>query len=181
MMEFDQITTRGGDRGETSLADGSRRPKDDLLIEVLGELDELHSFLGLFRAALTSTLERDEVEWIERCLIRLGGMIAVPVSHPSYAGLNLIGPQDIEKLEGWQKEIMDHLNLPPLFVTCGASETGARADTARSVCRRAERRIVKLIRERGATDLADGQIFLNRLSDWLFVRARQLDRDEGID
>ncbi len=179
MIEFDKITTRGGDTGETSLADGSRRPKDDLLIDVLGEVDELHAALGLLKAALSTTIERDEIDWMERCLLRIGGMLAVPPSHPAYEKLDQIGDADIEKLEAWQRELMDKVDMPPLFITCGESECGARADLARTVCRRAERRLVKLIRERGMRDLSDAQRFLNRLSDWLFVRARELDVNEG--
>jgi cob(I)alamin adenosyltransferase len=181
MTEFNQITTRGGDSGETSLADGSRRPKDDLLIDVLGEIDELHAALGLLKAALATTLERDEIDWMERSLLRIGAMIAVPPSHPAYEKLDRVDEKDIEKLEAWQKEIMDRVNMPPLFITYGGSESGARADVARAVCRRSERRIVKLIRERGMRDLGDAQRFLNRLSDWLFVRARDLDAKEGTD
>ncbi len=181
MTEFDKITTRGGDTGETSLADGSRRPKDDLLIEVLGEVDELHATLGLLKAALSTALERDEIDWMERSLLRIGGMIAVPPSHPAYDKIDRVGETDIEKLEIWQKEIMDTVDMPRLFITYGGSESGARADVARAVCRRAERRLVKLIRERGMRDLGDAQRFLNRLSDWLFVRARFLDANEGID
>jgi cob(I)alamin adenosyltransferase len=179
MIEFDKITTRGGDFGETSIADGSRRPKDDLLIDVLGEVDEFHALLGLLKAALRTNGEQDEIDWMERGLLRLGGMIAVPPSHPTWEKLDVIGNSDIEKLEQWQKEMMEKVNLPPLFITYGGSESGARADVARAVCRRVERRLVRLIRERGMTDLAAGQRFLNRLSDWLFVKARQLDAAEA--
>jgi len=175
MIPFIQITTRGGDSGETSLADGSRYPKNDLCIEVLGEIDELHSCLGLLKASLSTIGEQDEIDWIERCLLRLGAMIAVPLSHPSYVKLTLVSEEDIQRLESWQKNMMDELQLPPRFVTYGASESGARADLARAVCRRSERRLVALIRERGMRELADAQRFLNRLSDYLFVRARYLD------
>lgn len=179
MTEFDKITTRGGDSGETSIADGSRRPKDDALIEVLGEVDELQAALGLFKAALSEPLERDEVDWLQRCLIRMGGMVAVPPSHSAWEKLDRITEKDIEKLEGWQKEVMDRVDLPPLFITYGGSDAGARCDVARAVCRRAERRMVGLIRERGMNELAPAQRFLNRMSDYLFVRARDLDAAEG--
>lgn len=179
MTEFESITTRGGDSGETSIADGSRRPKDDALIHVLGEVDELHAVLGLFKVSLAEPLDRDEVNWIEQCMLRIGGMLALPPDHPSYEKLQLINDEDIDKLETWQKGIMDKVVLPPLFITYGGSESGARGDVARAVCRRTERRIVGLIRERGMTDLAPAQRFLNRLSDYLFVRARELDAAEG--
>lgn len=179
MIQFNQITTRGGDSGETSLADGSRYPKNDLRIEVLGEVDELHSCLGLLKASLITISERDEIDWIERCLLRLGAMVAVPPSHPSYAKLTLVSEEDIHRLESWQRDMMDEVELPPHFVTYGSSESGARADLARAVCRRSERRLVALIRKRGMRELSDAQRFLNRLSDYLFVRARYLDASEG--
>lgn len=181
MIEFNKITTRSGDTGETSLADGSRRPKDDLLIEVLGEVDELHAALGLFKAALSTSIEKDEIDWMERCLLRIGGMLAVPPSHSDYEKMVRIDDADIDKLEVLQRKIMDKIDMPPLFITYGGSESGARADVARAVCRRAERRLVKLTRERGMRDLDNSQRFLNRLSDWLFIRARELDANEDHD
>ncbi len=181
MTEFERITTRGGDSGDTSIADGSRRSKDDLLIEVLGEVDELHAALGLLKASLSDPFNRDEVEWVERALLRVGGMVAVPPTHPGYDSLDIVGEDDIQKLETWQKEMMASVSLPPVFITYGGSESGARADLARAVCRRVERRVVSLIRERGMRDIAGAQRFLNRLSDWLFVKARVLDSLEGID
>lgn len=175
MTEFDQITTRGGDGGQTSLADGSRRSKDDLIIDTLGEVDELHASLGLLKAALKTAPEIDEIDWIEHCLLRLGGMLAVPLSHPTYSKMNILTNLDLEKLEIWQKDLMDCVTLPPVFITYGESEPSARADIARAVCRRVERRLVRLIRERRMNDLVDGQKFLNRLSDFLFIKARELD------
>ncbi len=179
MTEFTSITTRGGDSGETSIADGSRRPKDDALIEVLGEVDELHAALGLFKVTLSTPLEQDEIDWIQRCLIRMGGMLSVPPSHPAWEGLDRLNETDIEKLEEWQKESMNQMTMPTLFITYGGSEAGARCDIARAVCRRTERRMVALIRSRGMTELAPAQRFLNRLSDYLYVQARVMDAAEG--
>lgn len=179
-MDFDRITTRGGDRGETSIADGSRRPKDDLLIETLGEVDELHAALGLLRAALAdsgpeSTAALEAVIHAEETLIRIGGQIAVPPSDPRYGKMDLVDDGDIEALEKSEAALMKNLNLPPRFVTYGSCEIGARADLARAICRRAERRLVSLIRSRGMTDLAPAQRWINRLSDWLFILARRED------
>ena len=176
MTDFDSITTRGGDTGQTSIADGSRRPKDDLLIEMLGEVDELHAALGMLKAALPDLSRRDEIDWVEHCLLRIGGMLAVPPSHEYWSKLNRVDDGDIGKLESWQKEVMDRLKLPTVFITYGDSETGARADMARAICRRTERHIVRLIRERAMTELAPAQRFLNRLSDYLFVLAREMDK-----
>ena len=179
MTEFESVTTRGGDTGETSIADGSRRPKDDLLIEVLGDVDELQAALGLVKAALEDIAEKDAVDWIQRCLLRNGGMLAVPLSHPARKKLDIIGDEDVDTLEKWQKEAMDRVSMPRRFITYGGSEAGARADLARAVCRRAERHLVGLIRTRGMRDLAPAQRFLNRLSDYLYVKAREWDAAAG--
>ncbi|MCG8454335.1 MAG: cob(I)yrinic acid a,c-diamide adenosyltransferase [Spirochaetales bacterium] len=175
MIEFDQITTRGGDGGETSIADGSRRGKDDQLIDVIGEVDELHAALGLYKATLQDKKLREEMDWIQRRLLCIGGMLAVPPDHSAYNQIERIDEKSIAKLEKSQKAMMKGVNLPPYFVTYGGSEQGARADWARAVCRRCERRMVALIRNRVMRDLAPAQQFLNRLSDWLFIRARQED------
>ncbi|MCK5735458.1 MAG: cob(I)yrinic acid a,c-diamide adenosyltransferase [Spirochaetaceae bacterium] len=175
MIEFNKITTREGDSGETSLTDGIKYPKDNSVFEVLGDIDELHSFLGLLKAGLTVNTEKEEIDWIEHCLIRIGGMIALSPDHPAFNKIDLVGEVDLEKLETRQKAIMDRINLPPLFITFGGSENGARADIARAVCRRSERHLVKLIREEEMNHLGDALRFLNRLSDWLFIKARELD------
>jgi cob(I)alamin adenosyltransferase len=175
MTEFESITTRGGDGGDTSLADGSRRGKDDILIEVLGDMDELNAALGLFKAALQEVRDKDDVDWMQRVLIRIGGMLAVPPDHPSFRTLDAVGDDDIEELERLEREVMASVEMPRRFVTFGASEIGARADWARAVCRRAERHLVKLIRQRRMKDLEGAQRFLNRLSDCLYVMARRLD------
>lgn len=169
------ITTGGGDTGKSSLADGSRRRKDDLVIEVLGEIDETHAFLGLLKSALENPSKRNEIEWIEHCLLTMGGMVAMA---PSYSGagrkIQVLGDAELKKLEKWQMKHMKLVEIPAAFVVYGSSEAAARADIARAVCRRAERHLVKLIMNRGMTNLASAQVFLNRLSDYLFVLARTL-------
>ncbi len=175
MTDFSKITTRRGDSGETSLADGIPLPKDSLPFEVLGDVDELHTALGLLKSSMDDISEKEEIDWIEQCLLRIGGMIAVPPSQSAFRKIDMVDISDLEELESRQKKLMEKVDLPPLFITYGGSERGARADLARAVCRRAERHIVRLIREEKMNHLADAQRFLNRLSDWLFVKARKLD------
>jgi len=175
MIEFNRITTRKGDSGVSSLADGKALPKDNLHFEVLGDVDELHSALGLLKVSRSSPEEKDELDWIEHCLIRIGGMIAVPPSLSAFKKIDKIENADIEELEIMQKGLMERVNMPPLFITFGGSEGGARADLARAICRRAERHLVGLIRNEELDHLGDARRFLNRLSDWLFVKARDLD------
>lgn len=175
LNRFDRITTGGGDWGKSSLADGSRRRKDDLIIEVLGEIDEVHAFLGLLKSALENQSKRDEIEWIEHCLLTMGGMVASIPTHPdANKRLRVLGDTELKKLEKYQMKHMREAKIPAAFVVYGSSETAARADVARAACRRAERRLVKLIMDRGITRLASAQVFLNRLSDYLFVLARTL-------
>jgi len=170
---FDKITTGGGDTGKSSLTDGSRRRKDDLVIEVLGEIDETHAFLGFLKSALENPSRRNEIEWIEHCLLTTGGMVAAAPAGMD-RNIRVLGDSEIDKLEKWQMKHMEKAEIPAAFVVYGNSEAAARADVARAVCRRAERRLVKLIMERGMTSLASAQVFLNRLSDYLFVLARTL-------
>jgi len=178
MIDFDQITTRKGDSGESSLADGLPQPKDSLVFEVLGDVDELHSALGLLKSSLDNSIDKDEIDWLEHCMLRIGGMLAVPPSHPAFSRIDRIEKSDIEKLETRQKELMEGIEMPPLFITFGKSEMGARADMARSICRRTERHLVRLVREEEASHLDEVRSFLNRLSDWLFIKARGLDAAE---
>ncbi len=178
MIEFDRITTRGGDSGKTSLADGSRRFKDDIFIETLGEIDELHAALGMLKASQESIRQRDELDWIERRLINLGGMIAVPLSSSGCKTITDIDETDIDTLERFQLDFMKKVNLPGRFITYGGSEAGARADVARAICRRTERRLVSLIRQQVMKHLFAAQRFINRLSDYLFVLARFYDFQE---
>jgi len=175
LNKFDRITTGGGDWGKSSLAAGPRRRKDDLIIEVLGEIDEVHAFLGLLKSALRNQSEREEIEWIEHCLLTIGGMVASIPTHPRVdKRLRVLGDAELKKLEKYQMKHMEAAKIPAAFVIYGSSEAAARADTARAVCRRAERRLVKLITVRRITKLASAQVFLNRLSDYLFVLARTL-------
>ncbi len=178
MIEFDHITTRGGDSGKTSLADGSRRFKDDIFIETLGEIDELHAALGLLKACQESLEHRDELEWIERGLISLGSMVATPPSLTGHKTIASIDETYIDTLERFQQDFMRKVDLPNRFITYGGSEAGARADVARAICRRTERRLVSLIRQQVMNHLFVAQRFINRLSDYLFVLARFYDSQE---
>ncbi|ADN01959.1 cob(I)yrinic acid a,c-diamide adenosyltransferase [Spirochaeta thermophila] len=172
-MEFSMITTRGGDEGVSSLSSGERRPKDDLVFEVLGDLDELVSWLGVLKASLAESEFRlsDVLEEIQRRLFVLGAQVASVGKGDHRRSLS---SDDVEELE---KEEADLLRkIPPLrgFVLPGESLASGYADLARAVCRRVERSLVRYIRARGMTDLAEGQRYLNRLSDYLFVLARYL-------
>ncbi len=169
-QRLSRIVTRTGDGGETGLGDGSRRPKDNLRIVALGDVDELNSTLGLLAAealpgeiaALLSDIQHD--------LFDLGGELSIP-------GHTMISDAQVQRLE----KSVHHFNepLPPLkeFILPGGSRAAAQAHIARTVCRRAERSLVALSREETVT--AASRIYLNRLSDLMFVLARCLNRAQG--
>ncbi|MDH4190760.1 MAG: cob(I)yrinic acid a,c-diamide adenosyltransferase [Betaproteobacteria bacterium] len=165
-----KITTRTGDSGETGLGDGSRVPKDHARIHALGEIDELNSFLGLLLADELPEPMRDALGQIQHDLFDLGGEISIP-------GHTLLAERRLEQLEllseAWNAE------LGPLkeFILPGGARSAALAHIARTVCRRAERALVVLARDQGATPIA--LKYVNRLSDLLFILARALNRHAG--
>jgi len=169
-----KIYTRTGDTGETGLFDGTRVLKSDARVATYGEVDELNAWLGLARSMLAHEGELCEMlVAIQRDLFAVGARLADP-SHKIAERVSkaVIGPAEIVKLERWI-DMLDTL-LPPLrrFILAGGSNAGATLHLARTVCRRAERAMVAL---RGADEAAVDMsllVYVNRLSDLLFVMAR---------
>ncbi len=167
-----KIYTRTGDDGTTGLGDGSRVAKDDTRVEAFGTVDELNAQIGLLRADLDAEHEAQHLlSEIQHDLFDLGGELCIP-------GYTLLTPAQIDLLE---KEI-DRLNegLPMLkeFILPGGSRAASLAHVARTVCRRAERRVHTLANGDGSVGALPLQ-YLNRLSDYLFVLARALARENG--
>jgi len=167
-----KIYTRTGDDGTTGLADGSRTPKDALRVDAMGDVDELNSAIGLVLAEDLPEALRARFLAVQHDLLDLGGELCLP-------GHDLIDEGHVVGLE----QALDGLNaaLPTLadFVLPGGSRAAAAAHLARTVCRRAERKLVALSRaEKVAPHLLQ---YLNRLSDLLFVAARVLNRHAGGD
>ena len=166
-----KIYTGSGDGGETGLLGGARVPKDHARVEAYGAVDELNSVLGMARAAGVPEELDDLADRLQRQLFVLGADLATPAASPVPAERTLRLPADApERLE---PEIdACEAKLPPLqnFILPGGHEAGAALHHARTVCRRAERRVVTLAR----TDPVGDHVvrFLNRLSDLLFVMAR---------
>lgn len=162
-----KIYTRTGDNGETGLGDGSRAAKDSPRIAALGDVDELNSSLGVLLAEDLPDELRLPLLDIQHELFDLGGEICIP-------GRNTITGQQVTRLE----QLLDKLNarLPPLkeFVLPGGTRAAALAHMARTTCRRAERSLVTLGRIDAVNEFS--RIYLNRLSDVLFVLARTLNR-----
>src|SRR5437870_2254692 len=166
-VRLTRIYTGGGDRGETSLGDGTRVPKLDCRIAAFGAVDELNSHIGLALVADLPPEIRDVLARVQNELFDLGADLSVPFG---VADRLRISQQHIERLE----HDCDHFNadLPELksFVLPGGSETSARLHVARAVCRRAEREALAAAEEPEVSRLA--LVYLNRLSDLLFILAR---------
>ena len=173
--EFDRITTRGGDRGESSLVDGQRRRKDDLYFETLGTLDELISVLGEVRADIAEERKAGIAE-LQKKLQTVSGMVAVPKSSELFEKIAKIGEEDVEEVERLEHELLGCTEVPQEFILPGDGPISARIHVARTVCRRVERRIVTCIRDRGAAQLIPAQKYINRLADYLFLLALSEDR-----
>ncbi len=170
-----KIYTKTGDKGDTSLFGGHRVPKDALRIEAYGSVDELNSVLGLVRSGLNETDIDTILDRIQQELFALGADLATPRS--TAKNVRRFQAQDAHPLE----QIIDRLDgsLRPLrnFILPGGSSAAASLHFARTVCRRAERAVVRLARNE---DLGDGCIiYLNRLSDLLFVLARYANHLSG--
>ncbi|HHH35256.1 MAG TPA: cob(I)yrinic acid a,c-diamide adenosyltransferase [Gammaproteobacteria bacterium] len=166
-----RIYTRTGDRGETGLGDGSRLPKDDPRLEAIGTIDELNATVGLMLSHELPAEIRVPLTEIQHRLFDLGGELALPGSRSFPAELTT----EMETL-------LDRLNadLPPLreFILPGGTPAAAACHLARTVCRRAERRLVSLDRTHPLNPHLLS--YLNRLSDLLFVMARLLNRTAGV-
>jgi cob(I)alamin adenosyltransferase len=173
-----RIYTKAGDEGETGLFDGTRVSKADLRVEAYGAVDELSAWLGVLRAQVMPEDIDEMVASIQVHLFALGALLADPRHRiaPRVTKATL-ATADIERLEGWIDEL--DLKLPTLrrFILPGGTPAGATLHLARTVCRRAERRIVSL-----GKDIVDpvAVIYLNRLSDLLFVMARAVNHRAGV-
>jgi cob(I)alamin adenosyltransferase len=172
-----KIYTRTGDSGDTSLFDGTRVKKDDPRVDAYGDIDELNAWLGLARASRLDPALDDDVVQLQRDLFALGAQLADP-GHKLAPRVSkaVIGDADIARLES----LIDRLEkaLPPLrrFILAGGSPAGAALHVARTVCRRAERRIVAL------DPPVDPVLvrYVNRMSDLLFVLARAANHRGGV-
>jgi cob(I)alamin adenosyltransferase len=173
-----KIYTRTGDAGDTGLFDGTRVSKADPRVATYGEVDELNAWVGFARAAGVGDDVSAMLEQIQRDLFALGARLADPqrriAERVTKAALTA---GDVERLEGWIDRL--EAELPPLrrFILAGGSAPGASLHVARAVCRRAERAMVALGPDAFEPELL---VYVNRLSDLLFVMARAVNRRAGV-
>jgi cob(I)alamin adenosyltransferase len=167
------IVTRTGDDGTTGLGDGTRTRKDDARVQVMGEVDELNSTVGVLLAEPLPDPVRADLMQIQHDLFDLGGELSIP-------GYRILGEAHVARLD----ERLAHYNadLPRLaeFILPGGSRPAALAHVCRTVCRRAERSLVALEQAGAGQPVGEAaRQYLNRLSDLMFVLARVLNRVGG--
>ncbi len=166
-----KIVTRTGDAGTTGLGDGSRTGKDSLRIEAIGEVDELNSCLGVLLTESLPDPVRALLLEIQHDLFNLGGELCCP-------GMTLIDESQVTALEQEVETFNADLSRLKEFILPGGCRAAAFAHLARTVCRRAERSVVRLAANEEVA-LYPRQ-YLNRLSDLLFVLGRVLNKEAGI-
>ena len=165
-----RIYTRTGDDGSTGLGDGTRVHKDSTRVEAMGTVDELNAVIGIMLTEPLPETIRTTLTRVQHDLFDLGGEICIP-------GHVMVKAERIAALE----QTLDGLNddLPPLkeFILPGGCRAAAYCHLARTVCRRAEREVIKLNHEEAATEISIQ--YLNRLSDLLFVMCRVINKHAG--
>jgi cob(I)alamin adenosyltransferase len=169
-----KIYTRTGDDGHTGLFDGTRVSKADPRVSTYGDVDELNAWVGLVRAAGVDDEIGGMLDRIQRDLFAVGARLADPARRIAERVTKAaVGSDDITRLEGWIDRL--EAELPPLrrFILAGGSQAGASLHVARTVCRRAERAMVALGADAFEPELL---VYVNRLSDLLFVMARAVNR-----
>ncbi|PYP42296.1 MAG: cob(I)yrinic acid a,c-diamide adenosyltransferase [Gemmatimonadetes bacterium] len=174
-----RIYTRTGDTGQTGLFGGGRVAKDHVRVAAYGEVDELNSAIGVARSAAPAERFDAELEAIQRDLFALGGHLATPDPAKVRAALEKaeLSP---ERVAAFERAIdAADQELPPLraFILPAGDAKAAALHLARTVCRRAERGVVRLARESEVPELF--LVYLNRLSDYLFTLARLANHRAG--
>ncbi len=177
MPKLTKIYTRTGDDGTTALGTTKRVPKDHPRVTAYGEVDELNALIGLALAqGLDPKLVRD-LAGVQNQLFHLGAELAFPPDEEKQIEVPQMEQRHIDALESLMDELNETLGPLENFILPGGSEGGATLHVARTVCRRAERHLVTLVKDEPVRPLAI--IYLNRLSDALFVMARYENKQKG--
>ena len=173
-MKKSIVYTRTGDHGTTSLAGGIRVPKTHVRLEAYGTVDELNAHIGLLASLTTSTPEIEILRFVQHKLFTVGAYLATVPSQGQPSADSLIRTDHIKRLEQAIDET--DASLPPLnsFVLPGGTYPAAECHVCRTICRRAERRILQMEEQEQQDVSPEIKQFINRLSDFLFVFARKL-------
>ena len=178
MARLTKITTRTGDDGTTMLGSGRRVPKDDPQVEAYGDVDELNSLLGVVLSRGPEPAVAEVLARVQSELLHLGGVLAMLDPEGTKKAPNLVKNRHVNRLGREVERFNADLGPLETFILPAGAETAALLHLARTVCRRAERRVVALGRERSLPPTLVR--YLNRLSDLLFVLARWENRARGV-
>lgn len=171
-MKKSLVYTKTGDSGKTSLVGGTRVPKTHVRLEAYGTVDELNSHLGLLLTYLTDERDRSFTLWIQHLLFSIGSHLATDQEKMALKGASIITAEHVHRVE----EEIDYIDntLPSLkaFVIPGGSRGASVCHVCRTVCRRAERRILALAENHIVSN--EVIMYINRVSDYLFVLSRKI-------
>lgn len=181
-VRLSKIYTRTGDKGATLLATGERVLKSNVRIEAYGTVDELNATVGMLRDTIVADPRLqdlcEKLSKIQNELFDIGGELSVPLDVLDTERQQVVSMRDVSRLESEMDAFNE--NLPPLenFVLPGGHLANSTAHLVRTVCRRAERAVVRMSEQDAVRD--EIRIYLNRLSDWFFVLSRELSRRLGV-
>ena len=178
MPRLTKIYTRTGDEGTTSLSGGQRVPKDSQRVRAYGTVDELNAMLGVALADGVSERLTAVLPTIQNELFHLGSDLSFLEEDKAQVDLPQIEAGHVEQLESWIDELLAVVGPLQNFILPGGTKAAAHLHVARTVCRRAEREVVALARSEAVGEYA--LVYLNRLSDALFVMARYENHEAGV-
>jgi cob(I)alamin adenosyltransferase len=180
MRRRSQVTSKRGDTGETTTLGGDDVAKSHPVIECCGCVDELRAYIALVRQKALAQRPDDSESakfllWLLHCCFAIGSQCSDPRNaHPDYRKVD-INPSHVKKLEAFQQKIEDEVKLPKQFVVSASNELAAHVDVLTTLARRLERAIVRLKEVEPTFDCATILVFVNRLSDTLYMLARKFD------
>lgn len=172
-----KIYTKTGDKGTTALVGGTRVPKSHLRLEAYGTIDELNSFVGFLSCEIKDEGDSKILSFIQHKLFTVGSYLATETEAIPPKAASIINDDDIKRIESEMDRIDSQLPAIRKFILPGGSESSSRAHLCRSICRRAERCIYRVKAEYPVYE--DIMIFVNRLSDYFFLLARQEGNKNG--
>lgn len=174
MKRLNKIVTKVGDKGRTALVSGEMVKKSSLRVKTYGDIDELNSYLGVAMVNLQHPQLKEELITLQHRLFTLGADLSSPLS----IAVPRIEAQHVQELEEWLEGHLQKLEALEEFILPGGGWAGAHLHVARCIARRAERLLVELSEHEDLNEQC--QIYLNRLSDYLFVAARTANQQEQV-
>lgn len=178
IIEMTRIYTKTGDKGETSLCDGKRVPKNDTRVESYGSVDELNAHIGFLTTLNLPTELTDDLYKINFWLFQIGTDLATPINSQLESKIQRLNNESIEFLEKRIDFLTEKLPELKNFILPGGTPEASQFHIARTICRRAERRCVELNHQEEIN--SNIIVFLNRLSDYLFVASRYVNFSKGV-